>query len=171
MDITIRPARQAEFDVIGDLVVEVYLADGLLTFGESDAYLPVLRDVARRAEHAEVLVAADATSDAVLGAVTFAAYGSAFAELAGPGEGEFRMLAVRPEGRGRGIGEALVRACMDRARALGLRAMVLSSQQLLLPAHRLYRRLGFERAEERDWEPVPDVTLWAFTRELGSQPS
>ncbi|MEU0812645.1 GNAT family N-acetyltransferase, partial [Streptomyces sp. NPDC005970] len=31
--------------------------------------------------------------------------------LARPGEGEFRMLAVRPEARRRGAAEALVRAC------------------------------------------------------------
>ncbi|MFI1199424.1 GNAT family N-acetyltransferase [Streptomyces sp. BHT-5-2] len=169
MDLTIRPIRQAEFETVGELVAEVYLADGLLHGGAGDPYAAVLRNVAHRAEHAEVLVAADGAGGAtgtVLGAVTFAAHGSPYAELAGPGEGEFRMLAVRPEGRGRGIGEALVRACLERARALGLRGMVLSSQRHLLPAHRLYGRLGFARAAERDWEPVPGLALWAFAREL-----
>ncbi|MGD3105643.1 GNAT family N-acetyltransferase [Streptomyces sp. YGL11-2] len=165
MDITIRPVRQTEFATVGELVAKVYLADGLLTFGEHDPYAAKLRDVAHRAEQAEVLVAAGA-GGAVLGAVTFAAYGSPYAELAGPGEGEFRMLAVGREGRGRGVGEALVRACLARARELGLRGMVLSSQQHLLPAHRLYRRLGFARVAERDWEPIPGIALWAFAREL-----
>ncbi|MFI9050310.1 GNAT family N-acetyltransferase [Streptomyces sp. NPDC053427] len=165
MDITIRPARPAEFGAVGDLLVEVYLADGLLTFGENDTYAAELRKVAHRAEHAEVLVAVETAGERVLGAVTFAAYGSPYADLAGPGEGEFRMLAVRAEGRGQGIGEALVTACVERARALGLRAIVLSSQPHLLPAHRLYRRLGFARARERDWDPIPGVTLWAFIRE------
>ncbi|QRX94203.1 GNAT family N-acetyltransferase [Streptomyces noursei] len=166
MDITIRPIRQAEFETVGELVAEVYLAEGLLHGGEHDPYAAELRKVAHRTEHAEVLVASDGVDGTVLGAVTFAAHGSPYAELAGPGEGEFRMLAVRPEGRGRGIGEALVRACLGRARELGLRGMVLSSQQHLLPAHRLYRRLGFARAAERDWAPVPGLTLWAFAREL-----
>ncbi|MFB7632642.1 GNAT family N-acetyltransferase [Streptomyces sp. NPDC056149] len=168
MDITIRPIRQAEFETVGELVVEVYLADGLLS-GADDPYAAVLRRVAHRAEHAEIWVAVDGKNGAggaVVGAVTFAAYGSPYAELAGPGEGEFRMLAVRGEGRGRGVGEALVRACLERARGLGLRAMVLSSQRHLLPAHRLYRRLGFARAAGRDWDPVPGVRLWAFAREL-----
>ncbi|MFE7315262.1 GNAT family N-acetyltransferase [Streptomyces sp. NPDC057555] len=174
MNITIRPVRQAEFETVGELVVEVYLADGLLT-GADDPYAAVLRDVAHRVEHAEVLVAVDGqggadgtdgTDGTVLGAVTFAAHGSPYADLAGPGEGEFRMLAVRSEGRGRGVGEALVRACLARARTLGLRGMVLSSQRHLLPAHRLYHRLGFVRAAERDWNPVPEVRLWAFAQEL-----
>ncbi|WP_411120483.1 GNAT family N-acetyltransferase [Streptomyces sp. x-19] len=166
MDITIRPIRQAEFETVGDLVAEVYLADGLLNGGAGDPYGTVLRNVAHRAEHAEVLVAVGGADGALLGAVTFAPHGSPYAELAGPGEAEFRMLAVRAAGRGHGVGAALVRACLARARESGLRAMVLSSQPHLLPAHRLYRRLGFARAAERDWVPIPGVTLWAFAREL-----
>lgn len=86
--------------------------------------------------------------------------------VARAGEGEFRMLAVRPRARRRGAAEALVRACMDRARGLGLQRIVICSQQSMTAAHRLYARLGFVRAPERDWEPVPGVTLWAFTVEL-----
>ncbi|MFE1773945.1 GNAT family N-acetyltransferase [Streptomyces sp. NPDC059008] len=166
MDITIRPVRQAEFGAVGELLVAVYLADGLLVSGESDTYAATLRRVAERAERAEVLVAVEGPEERVVGTVTFSAYGSPYAELARPGEGEFRMLAVRPEGRGRGVGEALVAACLERARALGLSGMVLSTPRHVLPAHRLYRRLGFARAEERDWDPIPGVTLWAFAREV-----
>ena len=37
-------------------------------------------------------------------------------------------------------------------------------------AHRLYERLGFVRAPERDWSPVRDLDpLWVFTRELGQE--
>jgi ribosomal protein S18 acetylase RimI-like enzyme len=166
MDITIRRARDEELDGVGELTAQAYLRDGLLEFGESDGYLAQLRDARRRAELAEVLVAADAESDEVLGAVAFAVHGGTYAELARPGEGEFRMLAVRPEARRRGAAEALVRACLDRARELGLGRIVISSQQKMAAAHRLYGRLGFVRAPERDWEPIPGISLWAFTVEL-----
>ncbi|MFH9421584.1 GNAT family N-acetyltransferase [Streptomyces sp. NPDC017529] len=162
MDIVIRPARPEEFEEIGELLVSAYLADGLLSFGDRDPYVHELRKAAHRAEHAELLTAADAGSGAVLGTVTFVAPGTRYAEISGPAEGEFRMLAVAPGGRGRGIGEALVRACMDRARSLGLTGMVLSTQPHTLAAHRLYERLGFRHIPERDWDPVPTVTLWAF---------
>ncbi|MFH8348073.1 GNAT family N-acetyltransferase [Streptomyces sp. NPDC018045] len=165
MDITIRPARPTEFERIGDLLVAAYAADGLLAFGADDPYAGKLREVAHRAEHAEVLAAVDADG-AVLGAVTFAAPGSPYAETARPDEGEFRMLAVAPDGRGRGIGEALVRACMDRARSLGLSRMMLSAMPHILTAHRMYERIGFTRIPERDWSPVPGITLWAFTCDL-----
>ncbi|MFJ4684634.1 hypothetical protein ACIP50_14910, partial [Streptomyces sp. NPDC088789] len=57
MDLTIRPARPDEYPRLGELVADAYLREGLLDYGEEDPYLPVLRDVARRAEVAEVWVA------------------------------------------------------------------------------------------------------------------
>jgi hypothetical protein len=33
-------------------------------------------------------------------------------------------------------------------------------------ARRLYERLGFQRAPELDWSPVPGVNLLALRREL-----
>ncbi|UGY93553.1 GNAT family N-acetyltransferase [Streptomyces gobiensis] len=168
MDIVIRVARSEELDEIGELTAEAYLGDGLLDFGEADPYLAELRDTRRRSEHAEVLVAADSRSDELLGTVAFVAEGGEYADIARPGEGEFRMLAVRPEGRGRGAGEALVRACVSRARGLGLTRLVLSSQQGMHAAHRLYGRLGFVRTPERDWEPLPGFRLWTFELDLST---
>jgi len=166
MDVTIRRARDEELDAIGEFTAAVYVGDGLLDFGAEDPYIEDLRDARKRAAGSEVLVAADAESDVVLGALAFAVHGGPYAELAGPDEAEFRMLAVRPEARRRGAAEALVRACMDRTRELGLTGMVLSTHPRMTTAHRLYERLGFRRAPERDWEPIPGIALWAFTVEI-----
>ncbi|SCK31612.1 GNAT family N-acetyltransferase [Streptomyces sp. WMMB 322] len=166
MDITIRAARDEELEDVGELTARAYLEDGLLDFGEHDPYLEVLRAAGRRAQHTEVLVALDAASESVLGAVAFVGNGGEYADLARTGEGEFRMLAVRPEGRGRGAGEALVRACIDRARESGLERLVLCSHERMTTAHRLYGRLGFVRAPERDWQPYPGMWLQAFSLEL-----
>ena len=116
MDITIRAARPEEYPALGELTARAYLDDGLLDSGESDSYLLVLRDVAGRAEETEVLVAADSASDEVLGGVAFVTPGSRYADVAREDEGEFRMLAMAPAARRRGAAEALVRACLDRAR-------------------------------------------------------
>ncbi|MFE9837270.1 GNAT family N-acetyltransferase [Streptomyces sp. NPDC005551] len=158
MDILIRRARPEEYETLGEITAQAYLGDGLLDFGESDGYLVHLRDVERRAAAAEVLVAVD-RQGTVLGGVTHVpSAGSALAELAGPGEAEIRMLAVAREARGRGAGEALVRACIDRARATeGCFRVVLSTQRTMRAAHRVYERLGFTRAPARDWNPLPDL--------------
>ncbi|WP_328479783.1 GNAT family N-acetyltransferase [Streptomyces sp. NBC_00377] len=164
MDIVIRQAEPGEYGVLGDLTARAYLDDGLLDFGESDGYLHELRDVAKRVAAAEVLVAVD--GGRLLGGVTFVPGPGPMADLARPGEAEIRMLAVGRAARGRGAGEAMVRACVGRARAMeGCTAVVLSTQRAMHAAHRLYERLGFVRTPERDWRPLPhldDITLLAY---------
>ncbi|MFH9547596.1 GNAT family N-acetyltransferase [Streptomyces sp. NPDC051445] len=164
MDIVIRQAEPGEYGALGDLTARAYLDDGLLDFGESDGYLHELRDVAKRVAAAEVLVAVD--GGRLLGGVTFVPGPGPMADLARPGEAEIRMLAVGRAARGRGAGEAMVRACVGRARAMeGCTAVVLSTQRAMHAAHRLYERLGFVRTPERDWRPLPhldDITLLAY---------
>ncbi|MFG2272365.1 GNAT family N-acetyltransferase [Streptomyces sp. WAC 01325] len=164
MDIAIRQAEPDEFDALGEITAQAYLHDGLLDFGESDEYLGELRDVAKRAAAAEVLVAV--ADGRLLGGVTFVPSGGPMADIARSGEAEIRMLAVDRAGRGRGAGEALVRACVDRARATeGCVRIVLSTQRTMHGAHRIYERLGFVRTPERDWNPIPqlvDITLLTY---------
>ncbi|MFJ8015421.1 GNAT family N-acetyltransferase [Streptomyces sp. NPDC096339] len=164
MDILIRAAQPAEYEELGEITAQAYVGDGLLSSGEA-FYVGVLRDVAARAADGEVLVAVD--EGLLLGGVTFAPPGSPLADIAGPDEAEFRMLAVSREARGRGTGEALVRACIDRARAIeGVSTLVLSTQRSMTGAQRIYERLGFTRTPERDWAPVPGLTLLTYRLEL-----
>ncbi|MGH3979292.1 MAG: GNAT family N-acetyltransferase [Pseudonocardiaceae bacterium] len=158
-DVTVRPARPHELAAVGELTLESYVADGLLD--RADSYAVQLRDAARRSRDAELLVAVDG-SDRLLGTVTVCEPGSPFGEISCEGELEFRMLAVIPEARGRGIGELLARAVLGRATERDVRQVVLSSSVRMTPAHRLYARLGFTRLPERDWHPVPGVELLAF---------
>ncbi|MFF3936619.1 GNAT family N-acetyltransferase [Streptomyces phaeofaciens] len=164
MDIVIRRVEREEYAALGEITARAYLDDGLLDFGESDAYLAELRDVAKRAGAAEVLVAVE--GGRLLGGVTFVPGPGPMADLAVPGEAEIRMLAVDRAARGRGAGEALVRACVERARAVeGCVGVILSTQRSMRSAHRIYERLGFVRTPERDWNPVPewdDITLLTY---------
>jgi GNAT superfamily N-acetyltransferase len=159
MDFTIRAAEPGEYARLGEITANAYVGDGLL--GEDVAYASTLRDVAARAEDAEVLTAVD-EDGTVLGGVTFVGNGGPWAEVAREGEAEFRMLAVDKTARGRGVGEALVQACLTRARDAGCRGMALSTQPEMLAAHRIYERLGFTRDPGRDWEPVPGLRLIAY---------
>ena len=153
----IRLARPEDLSAVGDVTVAAY-AD--FTLGPSDPYIARLRDAAARAEQAELWLAED--DGAVLGTVTVCPPGSVWREISRPGEGEFRMLAVAPQARGRGVGEALARFAIDRFAAQGVHAMVLSSLSTMHAAHRLYERLGFRRDSERDWSPTPGVELLAY---------
>jgi GNAT superfamily N-acetyltransferase len=161
--IRVRPARPEEMDAVGEICVAAYAADGL----GPGWYAEVLRDAAGRAATASVLVAEDSEAG-VLGAVTFIPEGGPLHEIARDDEAEFRMLAVDPAAQGRGAGQALVEDCVRRAAELGFRALVCSSQDRMAAAHRIYERMGFVRDPGRDWSPVEDVRLLAFSLALGA---
>ena len=169
MTFAIRRADPADFTAVADLTVQAYVVDGHLAPDSLSA--AVLADSASRADAAELWVAvgeAEATDgrEAVLGSVTFAAPGSELTQVAGDTEGEVRMLAVASSARQHGVGEALVRHCIRRARELGLTGLAISTQPSMQSAHRIYERLGFERTPERDWEPVPGVSLVTYRLDL-----
>lgn len=148
-EIVVRPALPGEHDTLGAITLAAYIADGFI---DPDAgYAAVLRDGARRAREATLLAAV--AGDEIVGTVTYCPPSAAMNNIARPGEAEIRMLAVVPTARRRGIGEALVRACIARGRTDGLRGLVLSSQPGMAAAHRVYERLGFVRTPDRDWSP------------------
>lgn len=157
----IAAATAADFARIAELTVAVYTAEDLVSPG----YLSELADAAGRADRAELLVARD-VDGRIVGSVALVLDGDFGEVTAGGEEAAFRMLAVDGAARGRGIGEALVRTCLDRARAAGKRRMVLSTGVRMTAAHRLYSRLGFTRLPERDWTPVPGIDLWVYALDL-----
>lgn len=158
---TIRSAGPGDYDAIRALTLEVYVEGGLA----GPEYAATLADVEDRATRTDLLVAVlDGT---VVGSVAFAWHATAYAEItAGPDEAAFRMLAVAPAARGRGIGRALVEACVDRARAAGLRALVISTEPEMLAAHRLYAAMGFRSEPTRDWSPLPGIDLLCYVLPL-----
>jgi ribosomal protein S18 acetylase RimI-like enzyme len=157
--VLLRRATPDDHARAGEVTVAAY-AD--FTLGPADPYVARLRDAATRDREAELWVATGEDRDEILGCVTICPPGSPWRELAQPDEGEFRMLAVAPEARGRGVGEALARMCLDRFRADGVRGVVICSLPQMTAAHRVYERLGFRRVPELDWEPVPGVELHGY---------
>jgi ribosomal protein S18 acetylase RimI-like enzyme len=155
--VLLRRATPDDHARAGELTVAAYAE---FTLGPADPYVERLRDAAARDREAELWIAED--DGRVVGTVTLCPEGSAWRELSGPDEGEFRMLAVAPEARGRGVGEALARMCLDRFRAEGARGVVICSLPEMSAAHRVYARLGFRRVPELDWEPVPGVELHGY---------
>jgi ribosomal protein S18 acetylase RimI-like enzyme len=159
--LTVDDADPADFARIAELTVGVYTGEQLAGAG----YVPQLADVAGRADRAQLLVARDG-SGTVVGSVALVLTGDFGEVTESADEAAFRMLVVDPAHRGQGIGEALVRGCLDRARAAGKRRMVLSTDPRMTAAHRLYERLGFTRLPERDWTPAPGVDLRVYSLDL-----
>lgn len=158
----IRAALPSERSTIGDLRVRAYRDQGLLD--ASPSYGDTLRELGWNATD-EVLVAVE--GDTVLGTVVFVPWGSHCEVAQGPEEAEIRAFAVAPEAQRRGVGSALVKAVLDRAEGEGLARVVLCTQTVMAGARRLYQTHGFVRLPERDWTPVPEVSLLSYVRHLG----
>ena len=147
---SIRPARNSELDEIAGLFAPALapyrggVQDWIL-----DAYLAELVDVRPRFEEAEVLVAEH--DECIVGTIAFypdvrlEGWSNLPAGWAG-----FRALAVAPRTRGTGIGQALVRRCIQRTREIGAETLGIHTISLLTDAVRLYQRLGFVRCPEFD---------------------
>lgn len=158
----IRPIEPDEYARLGALTVEAYTTlDGHVPEPE---YEEELADVRARAEapSTEVLVAID-DDGRLLGGVTFVRdEKSPYAEFGLDNAASIRMLAVDRTLHRTGTGEALVRACIDEARAAERSDLVLHSTPWMTAAHALYGKLGFVRDPTLDWDVSPEIQLLGF---------
>ncbi|GIG67574.1 GNAT family N-acetyltransferase [Phytomonospora endophytica] len=169
MAVEVRVATPGDYPEAGRIAVDAYRKHGHLgdADGPASFYAEQLADAASRAADGTLLVAVDPETGDVLGTVAYLEHGSPMAEMSAPGEAEFRMLAVDPRAERRGVGKALVNACVERARANGRTAVAICSRDdVAVGAMRLYERLGFVRTPEKDWEPVAGISLIGWRIEV-----
>jgi GNAT superfamily N-acetyltransferase len=159
----IRLAGTDEYATAADAMVaayEQYAAD--LTGEEWAAYAHEIRDVDARSAYSDLLIAVE--DDRIAGAVTYyrsgagGGYGPAWPD----GWPSIRLLAVRPEFRGSGLGRALTQACIDRARDEGAPGIALGTTKLMEVARAMYERMGFVHHPEFDFEPVPGINVFVY---------
>jgi len=75
---------------------------------------------------------------------------------------EMKRLYVRPEYRGRGIGETLVKKLIAEAGEMGYRRMLLDTLPVLAEAMRLYERLGFRQSPPHLESPVSETVFMSL---------
>ncbi len=163
--VLVRAARADDLPAVSRISVAAYEAAGQLEQGSR--YREVLADAQTRFRDGHLLVAE--RSGEVIGTVTICLPGTDLAEIGGPGELEFRFLAVDPMAWGSGVADALVLACEEQARITGAASLAICVRDNNTGAAAMYAKRGFVRAPERDWSPVPGTDLLALTRPVTSE--
>ena len=159
----VRPVRPEEYDVLGAITLAAYR--DLLGPHLDAGYAEELADVAGRAGEAEVLVAVDGDGTLV-GGVTYIAGPGPLAWFDRVDEAGVRMLAVAPTAQRRGVGAALVAACLARARTGGKARVHLHTTAPMAVARRIYERAGFRRHPEGDRTLEGGLVLLAYRLDL-----
>ena len=148
-ELEIRPPREAELAALAELLVT--------QLREHHNQLPVdilasaASGLQRRPQRGQFLIALE--GGALIG---FAALSFLWTLERGGRAAWLDELYVLPEGRGRGIGTALLTAAMDAARACGALAIELEVDADHARAASLYRRAGFETLPRTRWALAVD---------------
>ncbi|WP_376775387.1 GNAT family N-acetyltransferase [Cohnella nanjingensis] len=150
-EIRIREASPADAEPIRDLLLEAYGEyETRFPEGRWEPYRKELSDsVTREGPIARLVAEGDGR---ILGSVLLfdsgdSAYGLPSLEIHTP---VIRLLAVSRQARGRGVATALIEESARRSRELGAPTMYLHTSDLMAAAIKLYERLGFERASDKD---------------------
>jgi predicted N-acetyltransferase YhbS len=164
IELHMRDARADDREAIRDVTLSAYQAYAALMQAHWEGYRQGILATLAHVKPAEQIVAEQ--DDTIVGTVLLFPAGIVLTTpngtsvtLTGP---EVRLLAVAPATRGHGIGAALVRECMRRARQSGGAALTLHTTDMMQVAMSMYERMGFVRAPELDFHPAPAMTIKGY---------
>ncbi len=168
----IRDAQESDREAIREVTLSAFQEYAARMPAHWDDYRQGVLATLANVTPAEQIVAEQ--EGAVAGAVLLYPAGAVFSPpnrppmiLAWP---EARLLAVSPAARGLGIGGALMRECIRRARRSGSAALTLHTSDVMQVAMRMYERMGFVRAPELDFHPSEDLTVKGYRLNLEVAP-
>jgi predicted N-acetyltransferase YhbS len=156
--LSIRDARPSDHAAIRDLLQAAYQEyAAVLPPTVFDRYLADILDVDGRARTGRLLVAEH--GGRAVGTATY--YDDAAAEGVGwpTGWAGVRALGVDPAVRGRGVGRALMRACLERAQAAGAAVLCLHTGEFMTAAVAMYLAMGFRRVPSFDFDAASHLRL------------
>ena len=162
-----REANSNEFSELGELMVAVY--SQLEDFPKQDEqpeYYERLRSIGEftKAPKAKLFVAVSSEGKIDGGVAYFGDtryYGAGGKATLTQKAGAFRLLAVNPEIRGKGLGKNLIWACIDQAKKDGHTSVVIHSTKAMMVAWRMYERMGFKRFTDIDFSQG-ELSVYGF---------
>jgi GNAT superfamily N-acetyltransferase len=156
-EFTVRNARPDEYQELGQLMVQVYShLEGFPKEHEQPNYYKMLANIGELTgkPDTEILVAVSSDHKIAGGVVYFSDmqyYGSGGMATKEQNASGFRLLAVDPLTRGKGIGKTLVNECIKKAKSRNHNQVIIHSTKAMQTAWKIYEALGFKRSEELDF--------------------
>lgn len=153
----VRNALPGEFETIGKLLVQVFSqVDGFPKPGEQPAYYNLLRNIGSFTEKPKTeLLVAVSPGGKIAGSVVYFGdmqyYGSGGIATQEKNTSGFRLLAVDPAIRGKGIGRLLTVECIRKGKDASTQQMIIHTTMAMQTAWKMYEDLGFKRSEELDF--------------------
>lgn len=146
---------------IFQLLTEVYVHGGYTT-PERAAEIFLPEAIRGRGE----LITACDGEGALVGMVIVVRPDAPARRMAEPNEAEIHLLAVATHCRRLGLGRQLMEKSLEVICGMGFTSAFLWTQPTMLPAHRLYESLGFERTPIRD-RLLDGVSFLTYLKLLG----
>lgn len=167
----IREANSSEFSELGSLMVEVYSQlEGFPSQKEIPDYYDTLQNVGELVKNPKTkLFVAVSVEGKIDGGLVYLGdmrdYGAGGETTLNQNAGAFRLLAVNPEMRGKGLGKLLIEACFQQARSEKFEYLIIHSTKYMMIAWKMYERMGFKRFPKIDFEKS-GVTVFGFRYKL-----
>ena len=155
---TVRDAYSSEFEQIGQLMVQTYAnLEGFFSPEEQPDYFEMLANIGKLTERPTTRLLVAVSSDGSIGGGVIyigdmAFYGSGGTATQEKNAAGFRLLAVDPSTRGKGIGKLLTHACIEIAKEQQLEQLVIHTTEAMQVAWKMYEKIGFERSTDLDFK-------------------
>jgi GNAT superfamily N-acetyltransferase len=153
----IREATSNEFKEIGKLMVNVYSQlDGFPSKTEQPNYYKMLLNIGNLTQKPKVkLLVAISSKGKIGGGVVYFGnmkhYGSGGTATQEKKASGFRLLAVNPTEREKGLGKMLTEACIQLAKNEKQGQVIIHSTKAMQVAWKMYEHMGFKRSKDLDF--------------------
>lgn len=170
MSIKVQIATENDFQKVGQLMVDVYAKlDGFATPEEQPVYYDMLANIGDFAQKDSVDILIATNKGEILGAVVYindlSEYGANIDLSNEKDSAAFRLLAVSTQARGLGIGKLLTNACLEKAKLIGLKQMIIHTTDSMKVAWGMYEKMGFIRSEDLDFLQS-GMSVYGFRKSL-----
>jgi ribosomal protein S18 acetylase RimI-like enzyme len=146
MNTILRAFKPADTEAVNAVVASAY-SDFESMIPQWGSFSRGFDQLTSQAAHSEVIVA-ERDDGVLLGAVGYVGPGQPKRDFFDPSWPVVRWLSVLPQARGQSLGQRLVEECIRRAQRDQAPLLALHTSAVMLPAQRLYQRLGFAVVRE-----------------------